>query len=435
MMKHRCPFIFFGLLLCLVLAACGGSDAPAAAPAASPASTNPPAGPPLVIWGPHDLTDAENPPSLLMQQRIDDFSAATGIPVEYEQIAWNQLAPKLALAVQSGGAVPDLVEAGSQHIPALLSAGALMELDGLFADAPWLADMNENDTAACVRNGTRYCVSNLVRSSLTYYRQSAFPDGFPTTSTGWLDAGPRLQQDGLFLSTFRADKEYATVELTWGQWIYSNGGRIFDDEGRPAWVSPETVEVIAFGRQLFGAGNLPEATLTGDFAAAEAPWIDGSAASFRGGTWSLLFVPGLEEAVTAGDVGIAGGLSFNGNPPTIFITGENWVVPAGAANPAGAAQWINGFMQPDFLAEWGAAQVGIPTLRSALNADIFADDFYRGASELMAGQGRFIEQSPYYVESLSTLALAIQELLLDPTLDIEARLTEAQDEVLTRYWR
>ena len=45
-----------------------------------------------------------------------------------------------------------------------------------------------------------------------------------------------------------------------------------------------------------------------------------------------------------------------------------------------------------------------------------------------------MQQSPFYVESLDILAIAWQELLLDPELDAAAHLQEAQDEVLARYW-
>ncbi|NJK80915.1 MAG: extracellular solute-binding protein [Chloroflexaceae bacterium] len=444
--KHAgLSFVVALVLTALLLASCGGGGAPAVPTGVVPEATESPdqAGrpiptpdEPLRIWGQHDLTNAENPPSVLMNQRIADFEAATGITVEYEQVAWDQLAPKLALAVTSGGDVPDLVEAGSQHIPSLLDAGALMPLDRLFpaADAPWIADMSYTDIVACVYNGERVCISNLVRSSITYYRTADFPDGFPTTSEAWLAAAPELAANDQFMSSFFANREYAAVELTWAQWIYSNGGQIFDAEGKPVWANAQVVEVLEFGRDMFANDYLPEVILTGDFAAAEAPWIDGSAASFRGGTWSVLFVPELDDQLDAGAVGIAGGLSFNGNDPSIFLVAENWVVPMGARNAGGAALWIDQFMEPELLAAWSAAQVGIPTRTAALEVGEFDDPFFVEASTLMAAQGRFMEQSPYYVESLNALAIAIQEIMLDPSIDIQEHLTEAQDDVLQRFW-
>jgi ABC-type glycerol-3-phosphate transport system substrate-binding protein len=451
--RARVAMLALIAMLTVLLAACGGAPAaqptaapaaPAVEPTAAPVSTQPSpavlptapstAGGSLKLWTQYDLTDTSSEQGQLLKGRIEAFEAETGITVEVEQIAWDQLATKLALAVQSGGDVPDVVEAGSQHIPALLSAGAIAPLDDLTSASPWLGDMTDTDTLACVRAGERVCVPNLVRSSVTYYRVADWPDGFPATAEQFLAEAERLNADGKLATSFFANKEFASVELTWGQWIYGNGGTIFDAEGKPAWANPQTVEVLEFGRQLVQSGFIPEATLTGDFATAETPWIDGTAASFRGGTWSFIFIPGLSDEVAAGDVSFAGGLGFNGNAPKAFTNSEVWLVPTGAANPTGAVQWIDGFMQPEFLAAWSKASFGLPTLKSAYAAGDFDNDFYRTVEQLIAEQGNFMEQSPYYQESLTALAIAIQEIMLDPGIDIADRLQRAQDEVLQRFW-
>lgn len=389
---------------------------------------------PLVIWGQYDLTDEESEQSKLMNERIEAFEEETNIEVIYEQIAWDQLATRLAVAVQSGGDVPDVVESGSQHIPTLLSAGALSQLDQLLENEPWVEDMNENDRANCVYNGSRYCISTMVRSGITYYQTADFPDGFPETTADLLIAAERLQEQQKFVTSFYAAREYASVELTWGQWIYSNGGQLFDDEGKPAWATTQTVEILEFGRELVTNGYVPEATFTGDLVTAEIPWSENQTGSFRGGTWSVLFIDGLNEQLGNGDVDITGGISFNGNEPTIFLNSENWVVPEGAQNPQAATIWIRNFMEPEFLASWCQASFGLPTLSTALETANFDSPFYTEVAELINQQGKIIEQSPYYQESLNALATAIQEIMLDPSIDIMEHIQQAQDEILNRYW-
>ncbi len=437
----------FVLMLSVIVSGCG--SAPTASPDAEPDPTqaesseaedtltapSEQAKGQIVIWAKHDLSETDDgSPGLFFKQRIDAFEAATGIEVVYEQIAWDQLATKLALAVQSGGDVPDIVEVGSQHIPSLLSAGALMQLDELLANEAWVADLNSNDQVACTREGKRCCVANLVRSSLTYYRADEFPNGFPATSDELLAAGEALKAEDAFVTSFFAGKSYGAIELNWGQFIYSNGGRIFDDEGKPVWANGTTVQVLEFGRELLANGYIPEDIITGDFATAEAPWIDGNSASFRGGTWSFQFVPGLSEDFAGGQVMVAGGIGFNGNSPTVFLNSENWIVPVGANNPAGAVVWISQFMQPEILSEWSQVQFGIPTLGAAVAQGGFDDAFYASVSQIIAEQGKFIEQSPYYEASLDALAAAIQEIMLDPNLDSMPRLQQAQDEILNKYW-
>ncbi len=425
---HKQPTVVLLVLISVLCITACSSSAPATSDTSVPTMTT------LRVWSQHDLTDQSRTTSVLMQQRVADFEAATGISVEYEQIAWDQLAPKLALAVQSGGVVPDVVETGRQHIPTLFAVGALAALDEVLAAETWVTELDERDSQSCIIDGRRYCVANLVRGGITYYRTSAFPDGFPETHSAWLEAGERLQAEGMYLSTFFAGRSYASIEWAWAPWIYSNGGRIFDEQGRPAWATPEVAEVLAYARTLLARGYLPAEIITGDIPTGELPWIEGEAASFRGGTWSFLYVPDLRQGIETGTVQITGGLRFNDGPAHVFLNNESWIVPTGARNPAAAAAWISGLMQPDFLAAWSKAQFGIPTHPAARALPDFDTPFYQQIMTILLEQGRYMDRSPYYVESMDILAIAVQEILLNPELDIQQRLQAAEAEILQRYW-
>ncbi|MEO0565958.1 MAG: extracellular solute-binding protein, partial [Chloroflexota bacterium] len=292
----------------------------------------------LVMWAQYDLTDEEDPNAVTLSAKIAEFEEATGIEIVYEQIAWDQLAPLLSIAVTSGGDVPDLVEAGSQHIPALLDAGALMPLDDLLAESEFVAGLGAGDANACVVDDVRYCVATNVRGGMTYYSADVFMDGYPQTVEEWLAVAPELSGDGSFFSTQFASGQ-AGVEIMWWPMIASNGGSIFDAEGQPNWATEEVVEVIEFGRTIFNEGYFPEVNITGDFADAEAPWIDGDSASFRGGSWSAIFIPGLQDSVDSGDVIMTGGVDFGGGN-YVFMVSESWVVPSGAENAEASAMWL-----------------------------------------------------------------------------------------------
>ncbi len=387
----------------------------------------------LVIWTRYDLADDNDANAVTLREKIAAFEAETGITVVHEQIAWDLLAPSLSIAVQSGGDVPDIVEAGSQHIPSLLDAGALTPLDDLMMGEAWLEDLGSGDANACVIDGVRYCVAHNVRGGMTYYRAEAFPDGFPQTADEWLEVAPMLSDGEGFFSTQYAGRSYGAIEIMWWPMIASNGGALFDEEGKPAWATEEVAEVVEFGRTLFDQSYFPEVNVTGDFSDAEAPWINGSAASFRGGSWSAIFVPSLQASVDEGEVMMTGGVDFGGGA-YVFMVSEGWVVPTGAVNTDAAAAWITSFFEPEFLAGWAGAQFGIPTLGAAYELTGFDSAFYVAVDEILGTQGLYMQQSPYYVESLDALAAAFQEMFLDASIDPLTRLTEVQDEVLNRYW-
>lgn len=388
----------------------------------------------IVIWTSYDLTDTDNANSMRLVEKFAEFEEATGIRVVHEQVAWDQLSIALAIASQAGGDVPDLVEAGSQHIPALLDAGALMMLNDLLGDEEWVADLGDGDNQACVIDGERYCVAHNVRGGMTYYVVDRFGEaGFPQTIDEWRAVAPELSEGDNFFSTQFAGRSYGAIEIMWWPMIFSNGGSLFDEEGRPAWATEEVAEVVEFGRELFGSGWFPLLNVTGDFADAEAPWIDGMAASFRGGSWSAVFVPGLQAAVDAGEVGMTGGVDFGGGS-YVFMVSEGFVVPEGADNPEGAAAFLSMFFEPNFVAGWAAGQFGIPTLAAAYEVAEFDSAFYQSVDEILGAQGLYMQQSPFYVESLDALAIAFQEMLLDPSIDALQRLQEVADEVENRYW-
>ncbi len=386
----------------------------------------------ITLWTSIDVTNTEDSRSVSLAEFITNFQESSGITVNVEQVAWDQLTTRLSVAVQAGGDVPDVVEIGSQQIPQVLDAGAAMALDELVADQPWLSQLAPADQTACVFDGVRYCVAHLVRGSMSYYNAADFPDGFPTTPDEVLAyAESGLPEGKEVFSTFFAGRSYGAIEIAWWPLIASNGGSLFDEEGKPNWATQEVADVVEYGRALLAAGLIPEVTVTGDFSDAEAPWIDGQAMSFGGGSWSAIFVPGLRDAVDAGDVMISPNVDFGGGS-YVFLNSESWVVPEGAANPEGAVAFISAFLEPTFLAGWAEAGFGVPTIGAEEGAAI--SPFFEQVDTVLGENGLYMQQSPFYVESLDLLAIAWQELLLDPSIDALERLQAAQDEVLQTYW-
>jgi len=390
---------------------------------------------PIVMWASYDLTDESNPPSVTLRQTIATFEATTGIKVQYEQVAWDQLATKLAVQAQSGGDMPDVVETSSQHALALINAGALMDITDMAASSPWIDQINSSEAQACVIQGARYCVAADIRGGAWYYNTADFPNGWPATIEGWLTEGERLKSQNKYISTFFAGRHYGAVELTWGPWFYSNGGSIFDETGKPDWASEQNVQVVETMRELLARGYIPETCFTGDFTAGETPWVDGTAASVRGGSWSFLFIPGLKEKIEAGETQLGVAPSFSTGKNYVFLVGEGWGIAEGAKNPQGGMAWINFFMNPQILAQWASQHYGIPTIDEAFKASAFDSDFYRATARNLSENGIFIEASQYYVESMTKLAETLQELMLNPDMDIMKALQKAQDEIINRYFK
>ncbi len=93
--------------------------------------------------------------------------------------------------------------------------------------------------------------------------------------------------------------------------------------------------------------------------------------------------------------------------------------------------FLDMFMQPELVATWAEANFGVPTIGGG---DMMQSPFFAQVNEVLGTQGLYMQQSPYYVESLDALAAAWQEMLLNPDIEALPRLQEVQDEILARYW-
>lgn len=448
-MNWRRASLTLSLAVSMLLAACamptpapapagGGQQAeqPAVPPPEQPAPAQPQQQPTqITVWSRYDIDDPNSKEGMTLKQFFADLEREAGVKVIHEQVAWDQLATKLALAVQSGGDVPDIVEVSSQHIPALLNAGALTPLDDLLKGEAWVEDLTDGDRKACVRDGQRVCVATNVRGGMTYYKPKLMPDGFPKGPADWEKLCETLKPQGNFVNTFFAGRSYAAIEINWWPLIKSNGGSIFDAEGKPAWATEKVAEVARWAQRMFANECWPKVSVTGDFADSEVAWQEGKSAAFGGGSWSPIFVPGLLDQVNSGEVEVTGGTPFNGQPH-VFMVSESWVVPKGAKNTQGALAFLRAFMKPAFLASWAEAQFGIPTTKQAYAEGRFkGSPFYSKVDKILGEQGAYMESSPYYVESLDILATTWQELMLNPDRDPLPELEKAANEVLQRYWK
>lgn len=390
----------------------------------------------LRIWGFYDLTNLEDSRAVSMKQTIDSFQASTGVKVEYEQVAWDQMAVKVALASQSGGDLPDLIMIGYEYVQGLVNAGALLDIFDEVAGSFFYGDLNDFEKNLNEMNGERYAVGTFISGGQWYYDTGVFPEGFPDTEEGWTTECARLSAEGKYLATFYAGRASAAMVQGLAPLVWSLGGTLFDEEGKPDFTNENVVKAITFWRNMLANQCVPEVSFTGDWSATEAPFVEMTAGGVRGGTWSYIYISGLQERFEAGTVKI-------GNPPAlaggeqgyVFMNTETWAVTSGAKSVDNAIKFINFFFNPAVLAPWAKANFGVPATVGALNNPIFESQFYKDTLDSLTRNGHKSETSPYFNECMDALAAAVQELILNPNMDIMTKLTQLQSELLNLYFR
>jgi ABC-type glycerol-3-phosphate transport system substrate-binding protein len=417
------------VLLCAVLLpACGGKEA--AAPAAEGYDPGV-----LEFWGFYDLTDTQDRRAVMMKQAIDSFQAISGVKVNYEQVAWDQMSNKVALLGQSGGDMPDVVQTATENVTGWVNAGVLLDIMPYVKNQHWYDDLTDFEKELYEQDGERYAVGLFISGGNWYFDLTKFPGELPRTNEDWEQEFPRLKAQGDygFTAFMGRGSGGAAIIQGYGPMFYSAGGRLYDDEGKPDWVRDENIKVIQWLKEHYEKGHIAPATFTGDWSATEVPFEERKAGAVRGGSWSFLYMRGLEERYDAGEVKIGPPPAF-GDQGYVFINSEAMAVPKGAKNVDNAIKFINLFLSPQFLAPWANAQFGIPVISTALDSPIFDHQFYKDTADNIFSNGIVFERSPYLNECNDALAAKLQELIITPGMDIRGELQNLQDELIKRYW-
>lgn len=389
----------------------------------------------LRIWGFYDLTNEEDGRAVTMKATIEDFQAETGIMVDYEQVAWDQMAAKVSVAAVAGGDLPDMIMSGYEYLQGMINAGALMDIYDEIAAADFYGDLNDFETNLNEIEGKRYAVGTFIGGGQWYYDTEIYPDGFPDTQEGWAAECSRLAPEGRYVATFYAGRAEAAMTQGLAPLVWSLGETLFDEEGVPKFDSDAVVQAIEFWRTMYADGCVPEVAWTGDWSATEAPFEDRSAGAYRGGTWSYIYVTGLQDRFEAGTVKI-------GNPPAltggdqgyVFMNTETWALTSRAENVDNAIKFIEFFFNPDLLGPWANSNFGVPATATALENPIFDSQFYYDTLDNLTRNGHRTETSPYFNETMNSLAATVQDLVLNSDLDIREGLASLQNEMLLLYF-
>jgi multiple sugar transport system substrate-binding protein len=388
------------------------------------------------FWGFYDLTDTEDPRAVFMAEAIAGFQEDTGITVVYEQVAWDQMDNKVTLVARSGGDMPDVVQGAAENVPGWINAGALLDIMGPVSRLSWYDELDQFEKDMFEVGNSRYAVGLFISGGNFYFDLPSFPNGLPESAEQWLAEGARLKREGKYALTGFMGKGSggAAVVQGYAPLFWSNGGRLFDDEGKPAWATAENVEVVEWVREMFTRGYMPEAAFTGDWTASEIPFTSGNAGAVRGGSWSFLYMDGLQERYDRGEVTIAPPPSF-GEQGYVFANSETFAVPKGAKNADNAIAFIDYFVKDSKrLAGWANSQFGMPTTATAQEDEMFSNDFYVDTAHNLFTYGHISETSPYYNECTDALATALQELIINPRMDIMSTLKDVETQMLRLYW-
>ncbi|MCX6044471.1 MAG: extracellular solute-binding protein [Chloroflexi bacterium] len=452
---YRKCWSFASVIIALLV--CVACVAPPAAPGASSAAPASGGETEIISWYYYDQNNTDPQAN----ERVGNFYLAKTIPLFNEQFkgkyTWSNvphdynLALDLVTAVQNKGDIPDVMRMGASDLPTFIVNNTVQDLTDFIKSAPWYSELDPKALTACTGpDGKLYCVPISESPYVVFYWSDLYPNGFPKTTDEFLKEAAALKSQGKYALTYWGSTAFdgEAAGRYYFQVLSSFGGGYDDGKGSMLLNTPENIKAVEFMREIVTKGYSSESVFVGNFEE-EAAFKDAEAGAFptgffvayqylnpltspKGTAYKSATAKDMEDAVKAGEIKIAPSFAPEGKQPGCHNDVFGFVIPNGAKNPEGAKAYINWVMDPTNGVDWVLnAGGGLPVAKSMLsNAAFQTEVFKQGATAGAASDCRAWYGSLLKIpEAKKIIATTLFDLIKsNPTADIAAALTKAQDE-------
>lgn len=436
--KSLFVFVCLALIASLAFGAFG-------APAAAQGST-------IQVWTKFNDQNPQNTQDKWLAQMLGEYKAETGNTAVNTFQPFDQINAKLNVAVQAKGEVPDVSYVDSQQVGFFYQNGTLQDLTEWAKSRPWYADVDPAALAACTTpDGKLICIPAHTAALFMYYWTDFYPNGVPATTDEFLANAAKLKESkpNAFAFTGKLAEKISIERFYYGL-IKSFGGDVVDAEGKAAWANEAAVKTVEFVREMDAKGYLAKESFAPAFDN-EQPFMRGEAGAFVAGTYSYVYLTPIKApdgtefkgeitgafdpkalsvgaALEAGKLGFAPPIAAPGGKPYSVLAASAWGIPVGAKDAEGAKAFIDFQMTTKQNIAYSAAYGALPVMKSAAAAPEFQGPYWVGAAKIQAEFGGPAPAFVDYDKGITLLADALVKVITDPSLDILAELTAAQDE-------
>jgi sorbitol/mannitol transport system substrate-binding protein len=222
------------------------------------------------------VATVNNPDMAIMQQLSGDFTASTGIRLNFVVLPENELRQKVTEDVGLGSGKYDVVTIGTYDTPIWGHNGWLVSLEPFFTgmsvaerDGYARDDLLPTIRAALSHNDEQYALPFYGESSMMFYRTDLFARAgitMPRKPT-WqqvYDFAVKLKgMDGCYGIVLRGLPGWGEVLAPFNTVVNAFGGRWFDEGWNPAFGEPAMAEAWRFYKRLLADAGEPNPTTDG----------------------------------------------------------------------------------------------------------------------------------------------------------------------------
>jgi N,N'-diacetylchitobiose transport system substrate-binding protein len=365
-----------GLLVAVVVAACGGTSTQSNNTASNETGT-------LTVW----LMNGSAPQSVVDGVNADFKAKYPNVTVNVEIQQWGDIGTKLDTAF-AGSTPPDVVELGNTLVAKYAAAGALEDISGKKStfenSGTWLQSL----TDSCTLNGKLYCVPYYAGSRAIIYRKDFFDAAgvqTPTSMDQLLTVGQKLMQahssDPNFSALYFPGKYwYAALPFVW-----DFGGDIASQSGGK-WQG--TINSSSSQQGLTTLNNLvtalSRADKTGDEAKQDAAFAQGHIAMIIANGWEVGVItdPKAGDPTLKDKIGAFPIPSHNaGQTAPVFLGGSDFGVAKASKLQNLANDWVAMFTNNKHMSDMATVGGVIPNTTSLLSLGTGINATFYGAAK------------------------------------------------------
>lgn len=301
---------------------------------------------------------------------LQSFEKDTGIHVEQQTLAWDQLHTRIITALVAGTAPADVIELDWSWVGQFGAAGWLQPLDGKLDQATLdqvsvlpIFKFDGKIVGAPYNNDFKMMVVN------TDHLKRAGIDKVPRTLDELLAAGRAIKAKGISKYPFGLPLSVGEATSTaWFLLTMMYGGTLFDANGEPAFTDPSSggYKALTFIKQAIADGLIdPASTAYGNPEVREAFKAGDASFILSDGPGPLATYNDKEKSRVAGNSVGAVVPNVTGKTQTYGLP-EALAIPTKSQNQANALKFINYVLQKDVQNTFYQQEGTLPTRKDSL---------------------------------------------------------------------
>jgi multiple sugar transport system substrate-binding protein len=290
------------------------------------------------------------------QHLIDTFTAENpNITITPQAYSWVDVKPKMLAAINAG-TPPDMMQTLPDFTVAVLETEAIQPVDDIVEalDAKYKFIPSQRD--CYYWDGHYWGIPAFGMCHLLWYRKDLMaeagldPEKPPTTWDELYEQAEKITDpdNGIYACAFGVSNTMFTDQVIW-QFMITNGGDLFDEEGNTTFNSPENVEALAYLKSLtpFIA---PDATGWWWAEAIDAFCAGKAAFVFMFGMGGVFYErnPDLRDQLS----GVAPPVSAKGEPGSTGYSNGMMIFTKDPDKQAAIAKFMDFALEPEHYGRW-----------------------------------------------------------------------------------